>query len=180
MPLDFGGCQIQLCIVDFANCPITRPMIRALIFFSLIFSACGGAGTSAPFQMTNRDRLSNLDPPGQELAFGALNEIQVNTPRNHFYSGFLGSGRPKEFADTCFLIAASEWRGAIAHFLDQHCPHLPTELQTEWAHDAALAQQEYTICQFDRQQHDDHGRLPMTGTWVLHNVGSQRDITVVW
>ena len=119
----------------------------------------------------------------QQSALDALNSLQVRTDEmNRLYSTFAGIVQPCYPPDTSLKISQSELLIAMKHFVTSNCQNLNVEERNELAKTAVLAQEEYTLslCLDYMEKVNYENGPPMTGTWVIPNVLSRRDVIIVW
>lgn len=117
----------------------------------------------------------------QELAFDALNSIQIKTEEGHFYSTFAGiyhNCLPKTYF---FIVSRSELQSAMEALLSKYGMGISAEESRTLINQAVMAQDKYEIelCSGDSFVRK-YKRIPKKGVWILRSVLGRRDIVLIW
>ncbi len=130
----------------------------------------------------NLNELSTLTAE-QETALDAFTTLQVGTDeRNLIYSTFANIDQPFYPPDTSVVIAQSEFRIAMTHFVNKNCTKKTGEERAQLVNAVVLAQEKYNVLHcnvFSADVNYENG-LPMMGVWVIPNVLGQRDVVIEW
>lgn len=127
----------------------------------------------------NPDSISQLSPQ-QQIAFDAFNAIQVQG--EHLYSTFSGIHHDCSSPDSSFVITRIELQIALEELLSLYYTPLSVEERNKLANEAVQAQEEYLVLQCGYSIETSGGNIPdqTSGTWILPEVLSRRDIIIVW
>lgn len=159
------------------------------LFGSISISSCTrsnkqqDAGDKKSLEDLAAESESRSTKENQELAFEALNFLQLNTDEeNHLYSTFAGVDHPFLPADTIYSLSDTELLTALEKFTFKNCRRLTEEKRLEMISNAVKAQEEYRVllCLDYRSALPLPQEAPHMGTWVIPNILGSRDIVMVW
>ncbi len=164
-------------------------MLVMFLTVPLLLCSCSSTTEETNQGHQSTDSLTSVNTalpdltPEQQSAFDALNTLQVSTDeKNRLYSTFAGIVQPCYPPDTSFTITQTELLVAMKQFVASNCKNLKAEVRDELAAKSVLAHAEYTValCLDTSERITFENGAPMTGTWVLPNVLSRRDVILVW
>ena len=137
--------------------------------------------TLPPLSVPNKFRLKLTEE--QQDAFNDLDKLQLSSDsRSRLYSTFPNIEQPFYPADSTFTISQKQFSAAMKIFVSRYWKALPKEEQLRLSESSVKAQKEYKVyhCWNNSSEPNYENGLPLSGTWILPNVLSCRDIVLMW